>query len=93
MKIPEAKWAGIHVAFLFAILLGLSSSCSADTSDAPSKVGLNNPSNGIEVSEEFKREENSVLKENHGKDDHMELKYRAFLRRFCKRNRAGHVSN
>ena len=73
MKIPEAKWAGIHVAFLFAILLGLSSSCSADTSDAPSKVGLNNPSTGIEVSEEFKREENSVLKENHGKDDHMEV--------------------
>ncbi|MEC7578333.1 MAG: alpha/beta hydrolase [Actinomycetota bacterium] len=73
MKIPEAKWAGIHVAFLFAILLGLSSSCSADTSDAPSKVGLNNPSTGIEVSEEFKREENSVLKENNGKDDHMEV--------------------
>ena len=73
MKIPEAKWVGIHVAFLFAILLGLSSSCSADTSDAPSKVGLNNPSTGIEVSEEFKREENSVLKENHGKDDHMEV--------------------
>ena len=72
MKIPEAKWAGIHVAFLFAILLGLSS-CSADTSVAPSKVGLNNPSTGIEVSEEFKREENSVLKENHGKDDHMEV--------------------
>ena len=64
MKIPEAKWAGIHVAFLFAILLGLSSSCSADTSDAPSKDGLNNPSTAIEVSEEFKKEKIPCWKES-----------------------------
>ena len=67
----EANWAKIHVAFLFATLLGLSSSCSANTSDAPSKVRPNNPSTPIEVSEEFKKEESSVLEENHGKDDIM----------------------
>ena len=72
MKIPEAKWAEIHVAFLFAILLGLSSSCSANTSDAPSKVRPNKPSTPIEVSEDFKKEESSVLEENHGKDDGMD---------------------
>ena len=71
MKIPEAKWAEIHVAFLFAILLGLSSSCSANTSNAPSMVRPNNPSTPIQVSEEFKKEESSVLEENHGKDDIM----------------------
>ena len=72
MKIPEAKWAEIHVALLFAILLGLSSSCSANTSDAPSKVRQNKPSTPIEVSEDFKKEESSVLEENHGKDDGMD---------------------
>tara|TARA_S200000501_G_C20872274_1_gene764945 strand:+ start:7274 stop:8440 length:1167 start_codon:yes stop_codon:yes gene_type:complete len=72
MKIPEAKWAVIHVAFLFAILLGLSSSCSANTSDEPSKVRPDTPSTPIEVSEDFKREESSVLEENHGKDDDMD---------------------
>ena len=72
MKIPEAKWAEIHVALLFAILLGLSSSCSANTSDAPSKVRPNKPSTPIEVSEDFKKEESSVLEENHGKDDGMD---------------------
>ena len=71
MKIPEAKWAEIHVAFLFAIRLGLSSSCSANTSNAPSMVRPNNPSTPIQVSEEFKTEESSVLEENHGKDDIM----------------------
>ena len=59
MKILEAKWAEIQVAFLFAILLGLSSSCSANTSDAPSKVRQNKPSTPIEVSEDFKKEENT----------------------------------
>ena len=73
MKIPEAKWAEIHVAFLFAILLGLSSSCSANTSNAPSKVRPNNPSTPIEVSEDFKKEASSVLEDNHGKDDDMDL--------------------
>ena len=72
MKIPEAKWAEIHVALLFAILLGLSSSCSANTSDAPSKVRPNNPSTPIELPEDFKKEESSVLEENHGKDDGMD---------------------
>ncbi|MED5229801.1 MAG: hypothetical protein VX754_02760, partial [Actinomycetota bacterium] len=73
MKIPEAKWAEIHVAFLFTILLGLSSSCSANTSNAPSMVRPNNPSTPIEVSEDFKKEESSLSKENHGKDDDMDL--------------------
>ena len=72
MKIPEAKWAEIHVAFLFAILLGLSSSCSANTSDEPSKGRPKNPSTPIEVSEDFKKEESSVLEENHGKDEDMD---------------------
>ena len=72
MKIPEAKWAEIHVAFLFAILLGLSSSCSANTSDEPSKGTPKNPSTSIEVSEDFKKEESSVLEENHGKDEDMD---------------------
>ena len=71
MKIPEAKWVEIHVAFLFAILLGLSSSCSANTSDAMSKARPNNPSTPIEVSDDFKKKESSVLEENHGKDDDM----------------------
>ena len=62
MKIAEAKWAEIHVALLFAILLGLSSSCSTNTSDAKSNVRANNPSTPIEVSEDFKKEDNSVLK-------------------------------
>ena len=73
MKIAEAKWAEIHVAFLFAILMGLLSSCSTNTSDAPSNVRPNNPSTPIEVSEDFKKKDNSVLKENHGKDDDMDL--------------------
>ena len=73
MKIAEAKWAKIHVAFLFAILMGLLSSCSTNTSDAPSNVRPNNPSTPIEVSEDFKKKDNSVLKENHGKDDDMDL--------------------
>mgnify|MGYP001178521057 CR=1 FL=1 len=73
MKIPEAKWAEIHVAFFFAIMLGLSSSCSADTLDAPSNSKRNYTFTPIEVSEDFKKEESSVLEENHGKDDDMDL--------------------
>ena len=72
MKIPEAKWAEIHVAFLFAILLGLLSSCSANTSNAPPNSRPNNASTPIEVSEDFKKEESSVLEENHGKDEDMD---------------------
>ena len=72
MNILEANWAKIHVAFLFATLLGLSSSCSVDTSDAPSSSRPINPSTPIEVSEDFKKEESSVLEENHGKDDGMD---------------------
>ena len=72
MKISEARWAKVYIAFFFAILLGLSSSCSANTSDAPSKVRPNKPSTPIEVSEDFKKEESSVLEENHGKDDDMD---------------------
>ena len=73
MNILEANWPKIHVAFLFATLLGLSSSCSDDTSDAPSSSRPINPSTPIEVSEDFKKEESSVLEENHGKDDDMDL--------------------
>ncbi len=72
MKISEARWAKVHIAFLFAILLGLSSSCSANNSDPLSKSRPNNPSTPLEVSEGFEKEESSVLEENHGKDDDMD---------------------
>tara|TARA_Y100000748_G_scaffold71722_1_gene58850 strand:- start:2586 stop:3752 length:1167 start_codon:yes stop_codon:yes gene_type:complete len=86
MNIPEAKWAKIHVAFLFAILLGLLSSCFAETSDAPSSSRPNNPSSPIEVSEDFKEEESSVLEENHGKDDDMDLTKMELIRELNEQN-------
>ena len=73
MSILEAKWVKIHFAFLFAILLSQSSSCSVDTSDAPSSSRPNNPSTSIEISKDFKREENSMLEKNHGRDDDVDL--------------------
>ena len=86
MNILEANWAKIHVAFLFATLLGLSSSCSDDTSDAPSSSRPINPSTPIEVSEDFKREESSVLEENHGKDDDMDLTKMESIRELNEQN-------
>ena len=86
MNILEANWAKIHVAFLFATLLGLSSSCSVDTSDAPSSSRPNNPSSPIEVSEDFKEEESSVLEENHGKDDDMDLTKMESIRELNEQN-------
>ena len=86
MNILEANWAKIHVAFLFATLLGLSSSCSVDTSDAPSSSRAINPSTPIEVSEDFKREESSVLEENHGKDDDMDLTKMESIRELNEQN-------
>ena len=86
MNILEANWAKIHVAFLFATLLGLSSSCSVDTSDAPSSSRPINPSTPIEVSEDFKREESSVLEENHGKDDDMDLTKMESIRELNEQN-------
>ena len=86
MNILEANWAKIHVAFLFATLLGLSSSCSVDTSDAPSSSRPINPSTPIEVSEVFKREESSVLEENHGKDDDMDLTKMESIRELNEQN-------
>ena len=86
MNILEAKWAKIHVAFLFATLLGLSSSCSDDTSDAPSSSRPINPSTPIEVSEDFKKEESSVLEENHGKDDDMDLTKMESIRELNEQN-------
>ena len=85
MNILEANWAKIHVAFLFATLLGLSS-CSADTSDAPSSSRPINPSTPIEVSEDFKKEESSVLEENHGKDDDMDLAKMESIRELNEQN-------
>ena len=86
MNILEANWAKIHVAFLFATLLGLSSSCSVDTSDVPSSSRAINPSTPIEVSEDFKREESSVLEENHGKDDDMDLTKMESIRELNEQN-------
>ena len=86
MNILEANWAKIHVAFLFATLLGLSSSCSVDTSDAPSSSRPINPSTPIEVSEDFKKEESSVLEENHGKDDDMDLTKMESIRELNEQN-------
>ena len=85
MNIHEANWAKIHVAFLFAILLGLSS-CSVDTSDAPSSSRPNNPSTPIEVSKDFKSEESSVLEENRGKDDDMDLTKMESIRELNEQN-------
>ena len=85
MNILEANWAKIHVAFLFATLLGLSS-CSVDTSDAPSSSRPINPSTPIEVSEDFKREESSMLEENHGKDDDMDLTKMESIRELNEQN-------
>ena len=86
MNILEANWAKIHVVFLFATLLGLSSSCSVDTSDAPSSSRAINPSTPIEVSEDFKKEESSVLEENHGKDDDMDLTKMESIRELNEQN-------
>ena len=86
MNILEANWAKIHVAFLFATLLGLSSSCSVDTSDATSSSRPINPSTPIEVSEDFKKEESSVLEENHGKDDDMDLTKMESIRELNEQN-------
>ena len=86
MNILEANWAKIHVAFLFATLLVLSSSCSVDTSDAPSSSRPINPSTPIEVSEDFKKEESSVLEENHGKDDDMDLTKMESIRELNEQN-------
>ncbi len=63
----------IHIASLITIILGLASSCSINTSDAPLNSKSNYTDTSIDASEGFSKKESSVLEENHGKDKDMDL--------------------
>ncbi|MGB1787512.1 MAG: hypothetical protein ACPHI5_08190, partial [Acidimicrobiales bacterium] len=73
MKIAEANWAKIHIASLLSIILVLSSSCSATTSNAPLNSKSNYSVTSIDPSGDFSKKESSELEENHDKDKDMDL--------------------
>ena len=73
MEIAEANWAKIHIASLLTIILVLSSSCSAATSNAPLNSKSNYSVTSIDPSGDFSKKESSELEENHDKDKDMDL--------------------
>ncbi|MGB1532688.1 MAG: hypothetical protein ACPG9C_07970, partial [Acidimicrobiales bacterium] len=73
MKIAEANWAKIHIASLLSIILVLSSSCSATTSNAPLNSKSNYSVTSIDPSGDFSKKESSEPEENHDKDKDMDL--------------------
>ena len=73
MEIAEANWAKIHIAYLLTIILVLSSSCSAATSNAPLNSKSNYSVTSIDPSGDFSKKESSELEENHDKDKDMDL--------------------